>query len=159
MNRIVKVFTFTCIVLCSGIVLAQESPFVGTWKLDLAKSKFAGAPLPESETRTVVPQGDALKVIFDGVGADGNKFSFSYTTTLDGKAQGITGAGVPGGADGYASKRVNTNTYQTTWLRGAKEIGSSRTIVSKDGKVTTITLKATDTTGKPISGVTVFEKQ
>ena len=90
---------------------------------------------------------------------DGSKFSYSYTTNLDGKATPITGSGVPAGADMYASKRVDANTYTTTWLKGGKEIGMSRSVVAKDGKVTTITLKVADTGGKPISGVTVFDKQ
>jgi hypothetical protein len=35
----------------------------------------------------------------------------------------------------------------------------SRSVVSKDGKVTTITINLTDANGKPISAVTVFDKQ
>jgi len=146
------------VMLSSGLLLAQESPFVGAWKLNPAKSKFAGMPAPKSETRTVTAQGNGLKVSFDGVAADGSKFSYGYTTNLDGKAA-ITGSGVPGGADAYASKRVDTNTYATTWLKGGKEVGTTRTVVSKDGKATTITFKLTDAGGKPISALTVFDKQ
>ncbi len=160
MKRTLKVIVVVSLMmLSSGMLLAQENPFVGTWKLNLAKSKFTGLPAMKNETRTVAAQGTGLKVSFDGTAADGSKFSYSYTTNLDGKATPITGSGVPAGADMYASKRVDANTYTTTWLKGGKEIGMSRSVVAKDGKVTTITLKVADTGGKPISGVTVFDKQ
>ena len=160
MKRVLTLIAVTALViLSSSMLLAQENPFVGTWKLNLAKSKFTGMPALKSETRTVAAQGGGLKVSFEGTAADGSKFSYSYTTNLDGKPTPITGSGVPAGADMYASKRVNANTYTTTWLKGGKELGMSRSVVSKDGKVTTITLKVTDASGKPISGVTVFDKQ
>ena len=160
MRRLLKVFTIALLVMFSStMLLAQESPFVGSWKRDPAKSKLTGAPAPKSETRTVKAQRGASTVTFDRVDTDGSKFSFSYTTNLDGKASPITGSGVPGGADAYASKGVDANTYATTWLKGGKEIGMSRTVVSRDGKVTTTTFKGKDATGKPISAVTVYDKQ
>ena len=33
--------------------MAEDNPFVGTWKLNAAKSKAEGASLPKSLTRTV----------------------------------------------------------------------------------------------------------
>ena len=160
MKRTLKVIAVVSLMmLSSGILLAQEVPFVGTWKLNTAKSKFTGMPALKSETRTVAAQGSGIKVSFDGIAADGSKFSYSYTTNLDGKATPITGTGVPAGAEMYASKRVDANTYTTTWLKGGKEVGMSRSVVSKDGKATTITLKLTDASGKPISAVTIFDKQ
>jgi hypothetical protein len=159
MKRALKLFAITSLMLSSVMLSAQESPFVGTWKLNTAKTKYTGAPAPKSETRTVVAQGPAVKVTFEGVNADGSKFSYSYTTALDGKPQVITGTGVPGDPDSFASKRVNASTYTTTWLNANKEVGKSRTAVSKDGKVTTITASANDANGKPVTASQVFEKQ
>jgi len=160
MKRTLKVIVVVSLMmLSSGMLLAQENPFVGTWKLNTGKTKFTGMPALKSETRTVAAQDSGIKVSFDGIGADGSKFSYSYTTNLDGRATPITGTGVPAGAEMYASKRVDANTYSTTWLKGGKEVGMSRSVASKDGKATTITLKLTDASGKPISAVTVFDKQ
>jgi len=41
-------FTFTA----AGLLLAQSDPFVGSWKLDVAKSKFDPGPAPQSQART-----------------------------------------------------------------------------------------------------------
>ena len=44
-------------VMASGLLLAQSNPFVGRWKLNLAKSKDTGA-FPKEETLTVQLTGD-----------------------------------------------------------------------------------------------------
>ncbi|MBV8904516.1 MAG: hypothetical protein JOZ22_12860, partial [Acidobacteriia bacterium] len=46
-----------------------ESPFVGTWKLNVEKSKFDPGPANQSETVTI---GADNKVTVDGVSAGGN---------------------------------------------------------------------------------------
>ena len=143
----------------SGTLLAQESPFVGTWKLNLAQSKFAGTPAPKSETRTVVAQGNGLKISIEGVAADGSKISWSFTTNLDGKPAAVSGSGVPSGADMLATKRIDANTLTTSYLKAGKEVRTSQTTISKGGKVTTVTAKFTDPSGKPTTTVTVWDKQ
>jgi len=145
--------------LASSTLLAQESPFAGTWKLNVAKSTFAGAPAPKSEMRTVVAQGNGLKLSFEGVAADGTKISWSYTTNLDGKPAPITGSGAPSGADALATKRIDANTMTTSYLKAGKEVRTSRAVASKDGKVTTITAKFTAATGEPVTTTTVWDKQ
>ncbi len=57
-------FVLSLLVLSSVPLLAQDNPFVGTWKLNLAKSKFEPGPAPKSQTRTVVAQGDGAKYTF-----------------------------------------------------------------------------------------------
>ena len=147
-------------VVASGLLLAQSNPNVGTWKLNPAKSKSSPAGLiAKSETRTVTAQGDGAKYSYEGVAADGSNFAFSFTTNYDGKYSAISGVGFPGGADTYAVKRVDANTFMGTGKKAGKVVGTNRTVVSKDGKVTTITGKGTDEQGKPTSSTSVFEKQ
>lgn len=157
-----RIFTIIAVVVVAlagaGVMLAQATanPFVGTWKLNLAKSKFTGAP-PKSETRTVEAQGNGLKVTYEGIAADGSAIAFSFTTNLDGKP--VPFVGTVAGADMFAVKRIDSNTYTGTATKAGKEVGTTRTVVSKDGKVTTITTKATDANGQPISDVAVWDKQ
>ena len=37
----------------AGVALAQSDPSVGTWKLNLTKSKYSPGPLPKSNTVTI----------------------------------------------------------------------------------------------------------
>ncbi len=159
MKRILMlVSVLTLSLAASGVSLAQNDPFVGTWKLNVAKSKFTGMSAPKSETRTMVAQGNGLKITYDGIAADGSSISYSITSNLDGKDSPIGGTS-PLGADSAAIKRVDANTITSVAKKAGKTIYTTRTVVSKDGKVTTQTVKGTNGDGVPISLTTVWDKQ
>jgi|SRR5215469_4662638 len=144
--------------MATGVSLAQESPFVGTWKLNVAKSKFTGSQPPKSETRTVVAQDGGMKVTYEGIAADGSPISYVITTNFDGKDSPISGTSRLG-ADTVAAKRVDANTTTSTSKKAGKTLYTTRTVVSKDGKVTTQTTKGVNGDGMPISEATVWDKQ
>lgn len=145
----------------SGLMLAQNTadPRVGTWKLNLAKSNFAGMPAPKSETRIIEAQGNGEKITFNGIAADGSPIAFSITANLDGKPAPVVGTGVPGGADMAAPKRIDLYTLTSTSTKAGKVVSRDRYVVSKDGQVTTQTRKTTDSKGQPITEVLVWDKQ
>ncbi len=160
MKRFLFVLSFLVIVsVASGPLLAQGNPFVGNWKLNLAKSKFEPGPAPKSQTRSVVAEGEGAKYSFQGVGADGTSFAYSFTVNYDGKDNPITGTGAPGGADTIAIKRVSSNKVEATLKKGGKESGTSEAAVSKDGTVTTVKSNGKTPDGKTYSIVAVYEKQ
>src|SRR5581483_4362000 len=107
MKRVLVALTVVALSLvASGVVLAQSDSAVGTWKLNPAKSKSSPAGLiPKSGTRTVTAQGDGAKYSYEGVGADGSRIAFTFTTNYDGKDSPIAGTGFPNGADTIAVKR------------------------------------------------------
>jgi hypothetical protein len=155
-------FAFGLLVLAAVIaspLLAEDNPFVGTWKLNTEKSKFKPGPGPKSQTRTVVAQGDGAKYSFEGVAADGSTASYSFSTNYDGKESPVTGSGMPGGADTIALKRVNSHKVEATLKRGGKEIGKAEAEVSKDGKVTTVKTKGKTADGKDYDSESVYDKQ
>ena len=159
MNRILALTTVVVMSLtASGVLLAQDSPFVGTWKLNLAKSKFTGTQPPQSEMRTVVPQGDGEKVTYEGTAADGTPISYSFTTHLDGKDSPFSGAHIFGG-DSVAVRRVDANTTTSVVKKAGKTLITLTTVVSKDGMVTTQTARGTNAQGQPISFTSVWDKQ
>ena len=142
----------------SGPLFAQSNPLVGTWKLNLEKSKFNPGPAPKSMTRTVEAQGDGVKYTFDGVSADGAAIAYSFAVSFDGKDNSITGS-MPGGADSISAKRIDSNTFEATSKQGGKVIGTSKVEVSQDGKLTTVTSKGSNATGQPTNDVSVYNKQ
>jgi hypothetical protein len=140
-------------------VLAQDSPFIGTWKLNTAKSNSGSMPMPKSLTRTVTADGSGLKYAYDGVAADGNAITYGFSTYFDGKASSVMGSGMPGGADSITLKRISANKVVATLAKGGKEIGKSEAEVSADGKVTTVKSKGKTADGKEFSTTSVFDKQ
>jgi len=159
MKRILSVITvMTMSLAVSGVLLAQDNPFVGTWKLNLAKSKFSGTQAPKREVRTVVTQGDGEKVTYEGIAADGSPIAYSFTTNLDGKDSPFSGAHIFGG-DSVAVRRVDANTTASVVKKSGKILVTLTTMVSKDGRVTTQTAQGTNAEGQPISFTTVWDKQ
>ena len=160
MKRALFLFTFLILTaVAAGPLLAEDNPFVGTWKLDTAKSKFKPGPAPKSQTRTVVAQGDGAKYSFEGVTAAGDSISYSFATNYDGKDSPVIGTGMPGGADSIALKRVNSHKVEGTLKKDGKEIGKAEAEVSNDGKVTTVKSKGKTPDGKEYSNESVYDKQ
>ena len=146
-------------VFVSGVLLAQSDSSVGTWKLNAAKSKSSPVPVPQSRTVTIEAQGKGVKISTDQTAADGTHSAWSVTANYDGKDNPISGTGAPSGADTVALKRIDANTSETTWKKAGKVVSTGRSVVSKDGKVRTTTTKGTTADGKPVSAVSVYDKQ
>ena len=145
-------------VLAGSAVEAQSNPLVGTWKLNVAKSKFDPGPGPKSLTRTVAAAGDGVKYTFAGVAADGKPLSYGFSVSFDGNDHPIDGS-MPGGADTISAKRTDANHYVATTKKGGKVLGTAKVEVSKDGKVTTVEASGTNAAGAKTHDVQVYDKQ
>jgi hypothetical protein len=149
--------------VAAGTLKAQAmmpaNPFLGTWKINLEKSKSTGIAVPKSLTREVVAQDGGTKFSYKGVSGDGKPIDYSFVTNYDGKDSAITGSGAPGGADSISIKRLGSNKAEAILKRGGKEIGKSSSDVSKDGKVSTVKGSGKTPDGKDYSTATVYDKQ
>ncbi len=145
--------------MTAGQLRADDNPFLGTWKMNPAKSKAEGTTVPKSLTRTVTAAGDKVAYSFEGVAADGSAMKYSFTVTLDGKEYPVTGNGMPGGADTISIKRVGPNNLTAVLKKGGKEVGTSEAEASKDGKTVTLKSKGMTADGKSMTSTTVYDKQ
>ena len=135
MKRRVEVFAALVIVLAAGsVLLAQSNPFVGTWNLNVAKSKFNPGPAPQSQTRTWDASG---MVMVNSVGATGKASSYGYTIKGEGKEYPTMGA-IPNNADKITSKRIDANTYEANFTKAGKHVETTTFTVSNGGKTLTI---------------------
>jgi hypothetical protein len=135
----------------------DKDPRVGTWKLNVAKSKFDPGPAPQSQTLKIEPAGKGEKVTSESVTADGKKVTVTYTANFDGKDYPISGSAL--GADKVSLKRIDARTTERTDKKDGKVVVSIKRVVSADGKTMTATVKGTNAEGKPMNNVAVFEKQ
>lgn len=159
MHSILKFVTMAMFaVVASTSLLAQGNPLTGSWKLNVAESKYNPGPMPKSLTRTVEESADGMKYSMQGVNADGSPLSYSFTVKFDGKDYPITGS-MPGGADSITIKKIDANHYEATFKKAGKAVGNSKVEISRDGKVTTITSNGTTDDGKPTRNVAVYDKQ
>ena len=136
--------------------LWAADPFVGTWKLNVAKSKINPGPPPKSEIATFAAQENGLKLAVDIVEADGKAVKVSYTAKFDGKDYSVSGVT---GADTISIKRVDANTFSELFKQAGKEVGSATLVVSKDGKTLTRTSKEKNAKGQEVTNTAVYDKQ
>ena len=127
----------------------------GTWKLNVAKSKFSGTA-PKSGTRVYTESADGTTLDQKLVGADGKEMSMHVTLTYDGKERPITGNP---DADSGSGKAIDAHTSDFTLKRGGKVVGTVHRVVSADGKTLTVHNKGTHTDGKTYDDKLVFDKQ
>jgi hypothetical protein len=156
MKRLFPVFmAIVAVSIAGGLLLAQSDLHVGTWKLNLAKSKYDPGPPPQSQTRTWDASG---KVSVEGVNAAGKPIAYGYTVKTDGKGYATTGA-IPNGADTVTTKRIDAYTFAATFTKGGEQVETATLGVSKDGKVLTLMGKGVDASGKPFNNVLVYDRQ
>ena len=140
--------------------IAQVNPQrFGTWKLDVAKSKYSPGPAPKMQTRKEEPSSDGIKVSVEGISGNGSKIAYSYTANYDGKDYAQKGIGMPNGADMIALKRVDDQTIELTLKRKGKVVQNTRSVLSADGRTLTLTSTGTNPAGQPTTVVSVWTKQ
>jgi hypothetical protein len=135
---------------------AQSNPDVGTWKLDLAKSKYSPGPPPKSATLTYSVLGQRLRLTTDGIDAEGKPTTGQIMQVNDGNAYPTTA--IPG-SDASAYKRVNASTVSFTRMLARKVVQTGTRVVSADGKTMTITTTGVNAKGQQINDVAVYDKQ
>ena len=161
MKRILMMIAFSLLVV-SVAAVADDNPFVGTWKGNLAKSKYSPGPAPKyASTVTMVPFGsDGLKVTVEGATAKGEKTLITYSAKFDGKESPLTQTG-PGAVAGQTVtlKRIDTNTVERIAYLKGKMLVKEIWVVSKDGKTRTSTQTGTNAQGETVNNVVVSERQ
>jgi hypothetical protein len=156
MNRKSFVCIGVLLLLAGGIVYAAGSAaFLGTWKINEAKSK-AAAGIAKNSTVVTSADGDNMKVAIDGMDAKGQAYHSDWTGKFDGKDYALTG---DPGNDMRSYKVIDDHTLLTVSKKGGKEVVSARIVVSADGKTRTVTASGTDASGAKNTSTTVYDKQ
>jgi hypothetical protein len=142
-------------VVSLGVLAAADSPFSGTWTLNLSKSKMT-PPLPQSDTAHVNADDNGIKLTDDSIDDKGQSMKVSYEAKFDGKDYPVTGHPL---LDSIAYQRIDAHTLKGTGKKGGKVVAEYTVIVSGDGKTTTVSYTETDEQGKKFTGSAVYDKQ
>ena len=153
MKKILPLVLLTS-VLFAGPALAAD-PIVGTWKLNVAKSKFSPGQELKASTRVYSEANGVYSLDQKMTGADGKEISYRVEYA-DGKDMKQT---TTGPLDTTHAKKIDANTWDFDLKKDGKVVGHVHRVVSADGKTLTV-----HNTGMMLSGVTgdqtlVFDKQ
>ena len=156
--RILPLLTITVATLLFVLGPVAQAPDknVGTWTLNLAKSKYIPGPAPFESTLKIEPETNGLKFTFHGTDAEGKPVDFEFSPRFDGKDYRVTGLAE---ADTIVLKRLNANTIETVTKKAGKPVMTTRSVVSKDGKTRTSTQTGKNANGQNVKNTLVYDKQ
>ena len=151
-----KAIVMTLVLCFIGIAVCLAADgFLGTWKLNEAKSKLAPGTAKNS-TVVYSTMGDNMMVTIDGTDAAGKPAHNEWMGKFDGKDYPVTGDST---SDARAVKKIDDHTLTFTVKKGDKVLVTGRIVLSADGKTRTVTTEGTDSTGKKITATAVYDKQ
>jgi hypothetical protein len=118
-----------CLSLSTALV-AADSVFSGTWKLNPDKSHFTG-PAPKGSTAVVQADDNNFGLKQEFVDDKGQSSNVSVEAKFDGKDYPVTG---DPDTDSMALQRVSGHEIKITYKKAGQVTGRSVVTVSKDGK-------------------------
>jgi hypothetical protein len=133
-----------------------NDPMVGTWEVNLSKSTYNPGPAPKSAINRFEPWEDGMKGTIDIVDAQGNKIHSEASVKFDGKDYSLKGSPI---ADTVSVKRINERQSDIVWKKGGKVVMTGKSVISADGRTTTVTQTGTDPQGRAVNNVIVSDKQ
>jgi hypothetical protein len=146
--------------LISTVMFAADNPFLGTWKLNTAKSKSSPMPVAQSMTVTFEADGDKVRRTVTGIDGEGKPIMQGgpegSSIAWDGKDHAVQN-GPP--MLTVAVKRVDDYRNDVTIKQNGKVTATIGSVVSKDGKTMTNTLDGVNEKGEKVQAVEVLDKQ
>jgi hypothetical protein len=159
-KRTAVVFVALAAVLAVSSTARTQSPdpWIGTWKVNLAKSTYSPGPKPTvAGTVKVEPSAGALKTTIDGTNAQGQPTHTETVGTFDSKDNPVTGAQAPNTTTAY--KRIDGRTFEAMGKVDGKPTVTTRVVISADGKTMTATQTGKNAQGQSVNNVIVADKQ
>ena len=137
--------------------LCAADPFVGTWKMNPAKTKYKAGTAPKEQTVTITEAGSDLNVKVAGTAADGSKISVAYTVP----SAGGTGKFTESSAyyDGISAKRIGASEREMSYMKGGKTVYTAHSKISTDGNSLAVSSKGVNPLGQTVDANVAYDKQ
>jgi hypothetical protein len=130
------------------------SPQMGTWKLNMAKSKI-GHGMGTNNVVTYSPGFFKVKVTIDGFDAKGKRIHSEWTGNFDGKDYPVTGNP---NEEMRSYTKVNDRTLNFTMKKNGKVVVTGQIVVAADGKSRTVNASGMNAKGKKVKTMAVYDK-
>ena len=149
--------TIGVLLLPSALRSQAEASWVGTWRLNLAKSAYNPGPPPFKSAVSKIEQSEnGLTIIYDMVGPRGQTAHREWTGKFDGRDYAVEGVDY---VLTNAYSQVAERTYKVV-VKVDGEVTSIATIViAPDGKSMTTVTAGRNAQGREVNTTTVYDKQ
>jgi hypothetical protein len=135
-------------------VATEQDLLLGSWQLDVVKSRYTPGPPPRSEIRTYVRDKDGVKGTIRRRRDDGREEVIEYRADFDREYPVM---GTPA-YDTIRLKRIDDRTAEAVLSHAGRVFGTARRTISEDGRTLTITFRQEDQ-GHLESNIAVYRKQ
>jgi len=139
------------LILGAPSTMRAADPVVGTWHLNVAKSRYDPGPPPKSQTRIYREEKGEVKAVVITVYKNGNSDTVHYPANYDGKEHPVSGSP---DSDGILMKRMDEYSAESILMHAGRTIGTAVRTVSHDGQTMTITFK-----GPNVNNSAYYEKE
>jgi hypothetical protein len=144
------------LIVWAATALSAADPFMGKWKMDIHKSKYPAGTCPQSMVIEMEPADHGIRYSSETIQADGRRTYSRYTAEYDGKQVGVLGS--RGMLLPVSLSRLDARTILASYTEALQVVATSRRIVSKNGRLMTVTTVSRDRSGKSVTHVGVYEK-
>jgi hypothetical protein len=143
------------VLLAFAVTLIAADPFVGTWKLNSAKTKYQTGMPPTEQTVTFTEEGGDLHVLVKGTSNSGQAISMHFAAP----GRGGTGKIIESPYGTVSVKSIKANERETTFSKGGKVVYTAIARISPAGRTMEVTVKGTNPVGQAVEGTNVYDKQ
>ncbi len=152
MKKIMLLF----VLLAFATPLFASDPFVGSWKLNSAKTQYTAGSAPKAVMIVVEEQDKNLHITASGTASDGAPIKVSYTVPKEGGAATVeTGEEW----DSIMVKRIDDHTRENTYMKAGTVIMTRKLVIAEDGKTMTSIVEGTNAKGVKVSGTDFYDRQ
>ena len=163
-NRLLVVVKLSVVVAVLGFAVAslvaqskELGPFAGTWRANIAKSKYNPGPPPKAPgTLRWEPTPSGFLFTVEGFHSEGQPLRTVAKAAFDGREYPLEG---PAQKTMRVYRRIDERTFEEADSVAGKPTITRRIAVAPDGKTLTITVKGTNAQGQTVNNVVVYEKQ
>jgi len=153
-----KAMVVLAVLSLAGSLWAAD-PIIGTWKLNIEKSKFTpNDPMNTKEMTETYRElnGDQIELTWKNISRDGSSDLTVLTFPIQGGVAKVQKGDDP---NSFVQTRLDPDEWLVTYLRDGKQVLTRHKKISKDGKTLRQTLKGFNDEGKPFEVLLVFDKQ
>jgi hypothetical protein len=144
--------------------LWAADPIIGTWNLNIAKSKFSSAKHPMLDLTAPKEQTEVYRALDSGqveltwknTASDGSTATLVFTYPLQGGAVKVEPSDTP---ITWVQVRIAEREWYATYLYEGKQLMTRHKVISEDGKTMRQTLRGIDDAGKLFEVQLVLDKQ
>jgi hypothetical protein len=155
---ILVVASMTAVLIAAVALLAQsQESILGTWKMNVAKSKYSPGPVPTSNIAKWEAFQGGVKLTVDVVPAKGETQHWEVSGKFDGKDNPVKGNNPDG--DTATFSKIDPRTYEVVQKKGGKTTLTARIVIAADGKTRITTSTGKDAQGQTVNNTMFYEKQ